>query len=97
MFPDESPDTRIFGDRLVTTVGQFVSSARSLDANIVSKRDRDLGDLFLKYEGDVVMHYLKGVRVTHRNRCQSKGAQWCLKRCHVSRTWIEFSLVECDI
>ncbi|CAK5265185.1 unnamed protein product [Mycena citricolor] len=55
MFPDKPADPIVLRNGLIPSSGQLVTRLRSSDWRIVNVRYRELGDLGLQDEGDVVV------------------------------------------
>jgi hypothetical protein len=97
MFPYESTNSDIIGNRLKGTIRQLITSLRTFDRDIVGERLRKMRDLWSKNMGDIALENSWRVGPSHREDCQTKGAQGSIESRHISRLLMELTLVERDI
>ena len=74
VFPDEPADAWVVGNSFVPSAGQFVVGDRTFDTSIVKEGDGYMGDLRLKYEGNVCMKSRNGVGPSHGDSGESIGS-----------------------
>ena len=55
VFPNEFADAGVVGNGVVAAAGDLIARCQALDAAIVHEGPRDVGDLRLKHEGDVIV------------------------------------------
>ena len=94
VLPYKSTDSWVLCYRLVSSVGGLITGLGSFNRNVIDERGCDVRYFVSKYEGNIAVHDLWCVRISHGYTGESLRAEGCLERCQVSGSFGKGPLVK---